>query len=144
MDDMPRDNQAINQATKYYRLAAKAISNFNNKFGLKFDVYRIVDRATNKDVKSWGPSTAQQKSTKKLKYLKTITCLNSPTEIYNKLHANQNTIQIKLGTDELLVGDILKLPWYDNETLEFSINEQPATFAGAFYIYNIESIHRNK
>lgn len=140
MNDQPRDNQGIYQHIKYYKLASKAINNWNNKFGLKFDVYRVENREKDKDIISWGPSNAQPKSKSKLKYIKTITCFNSPTEIYNKLHANQTELQIKLGSDDLLVGDILKLPWVNDRVLEFSINEQPQTYGGVFWIYTLESI----
>ena len=140
MSEQPRDNQGIYEHVKYYKLASKAIKNWNNKFGLKFDVYRVEDREKDKDIISWGPSNAQPKSKSKLKYVKTVTAFNSPSEIYNKLHANQNEIQLKLGSDELLVGDIVKLPWVNDRVLEFSVNEQPQTYAGVFWIYNLESI----
>lgn len=140
METQPRDNQSIFQHLKYYQLASNAIKNWNKKFGIKFDVYRVAGREKDKDILSWGPSSAQPKSNRKLKYLKTICAFNSPTEIYNKIHANEGGLQIKLGEPELLVGDILKLPWVDGKVLEFAVNEQPQTYANVFFVYNLESI----
>lgn len=140
MNSQPRDNQSIYQHVKYYKLAAKAIKNYQNKFGIKFDVYRVEERGSNKDILSWGPSNAQQKRKDKLKYCKTVTALNSPNELYNKLNANQEPLLLKLGSDELLVGDIVKVPWVNDRTLEYSVNEQPQTYGGVFFIYNLEPI----
>lgn len=137
-EGQPRDHQSIIQHIKYYQLAGNALKNYNNKFGLKFDVYRVLNREEDWDVVSWGPSTAQPK--KNLEYWNTIPIFVSPTEISNVLHSNEQPLILKLDENILKVGDILKLHWVNDRILEFSINEQPKTFGETIFIYEAESL----
>lgn len=132
-------NQSIYKYVTYGSILSNAINNYQKIFGIKADVYRIADRERGRYEDVFGPSQVSIKSKDKFKFYKTIYILNAPTELYYTKHDNSNPMEIKLGTNDLVVGDIVRIPWVDGNTLDYTVIELPRTIGNMFYIYRVES-----
>lgn len=139
MDPQPRKNQFVNTYIKMSKVLSGAINNYQKVFGIKAEVYRIDKRELDKLVTVYGPSRVTVKCRDKFKYVKTVCLLNSPTELVSIYHRNSDEMEVKLGTDELLVGDLVRIPYVDDIILDYFVSELPKTVAGSYFTYLLKS-----
>lgn len=138
-DYPPRNNQFVYSYIQMSKELSGAINNFQKMFGITAEVWRIDKREIDKMVTVYGSSNVSLRDRSKFKFVKSITILNSPTELAAIYHRNSDEIEVKLGTDELLVGDLIRIPYIDNIILDYFVIDIPKTVAGVYFVYQLKS-----
>lgn len=141
-----RYNYTIKNAVKYFSRLAVAVDNLQKMHGVVFEVYRIVDRAKNAYVSAFGASKTNLKSTGKLEKVFDVEALATPQDMYTAycIGSGNSEVEVFIKDNSLVVGDILRYTWVDNQVLEFTIIELPKTFGGCYYNYRIKSTYQIK
>jgi len=127
--------------TRFLELREKlsgAINNYQSIYGIPVDVYRLLDRATNKYVNVFGASQVTIKDPNSFVKVNTVNILNIPSELYNYLSINAEELLITLGTNDLLVGDILRFN-FNGKTLDYTVEEPATTHHSALFQYKLKS-----
>lgn len=120
---------------------AVAVKNLQDMLGISVEVWRVRNRSEEKHVIAYGPSKVNLKSSSNSEKILDINILSTPQELYtaSMVGSGNSELEVYTYTEELLVGDIIKYRWTENQVLEFTIIDLPKTYGEGCYQYRIRS-----
>jgi len=129
---------------KYKRGLGSSVDNYNKMHGILAEIFRISERDSQKHVQAFGSSRTSLKNPTDLKMVGELYILSSPTDIYNIYHQNMMEQEIITSDKDLLLGDLIRVRWEDNVTLEYSVTSNPRSHGDSYFIVLVSSMFNTK